>query len=104
MMLQKESKEEEEEGKKRRKQTGKETIFTLVNHEAKQHTSIFGKTTTNVIAANYSYHIDHARLQALVYDILPEYLEEGAGKRCSQCETKQRLLAYCSLESTRIYL
>ena len=25
----------------------------------------------------------HVKLQALVYDILP--LEEGAGKRCSEC-------------------
>ena len=26
-----------------------------------------------------------AKLQALVYDILPPQLEEGAGKRCSEC-------------------
>ena len=28
---------------------------------------------------------DGRKLQALVYDFLP--LEEGAGKRCSECET-----------------
>ena len=31
--------------------------------------------------------IVHIKLQALVYDILPSTLEEGAGKRCSECES-----------------
>ena len=90
--------------KERKKKKKKEEEEEEEENKAKQHIGIFGKTTTNVIAANYSYHVDHTRLQALVYDIFPESLEEGAGKRCSQCETKQRLLAYYSLESTRIYL
>ena len=43
------------------------------------------------IATNFNADVgglalsSNSELQALVYDILPSFLEEGAGKRCSEC-------------------